>query len=230
MNKDTNSERIVNTITGNWEKRNLPKMAKALPVWVMPDHLTLLGIMASTIIAAGYILSNLSGWWLLLSNLGLFIHWFADSLDGTLARVRHIERENYGYFVDHMCDVWTVILMCLGLGMSPLMQMEIAMFLAVGYLMINVYVHITVYTRRIFVLSYSRFGPTEIRIIIIILNFVLIFWNPVILYFRKMPLSFFDLMGIAASIIFLLIFITRFFKEAKELYHLDDGKLAKISV
>ena len=68
MKNQRKAERIINTWTDSWEKRNLPKMAKALPNWVLPDHLTILGIIAGFVIAIGYILTWYSNWWLLFCN------------------------------------------------------------------------------------------------------------------------------------------------------------------
>jgi archaetidylinositol phosphate synthase len=33
-----------------------------------------------------------------LANAGLILNWFGDSLDGSLARMRRIERPKYGFF------------------------------------------------------------------------------------------------------------------------------------
>ncbi|MFQ6673717.1 MAG: CDP-alcohol phosphatidyltransferase family protein, partial [Fidelibacterota bacterium] len=150
-------------------------------------------------------------------NAGLFVHWYSDSLDGTLARVRHVERERYGYFVDHMSDTWTTFSICLGIGLSPLMRMDVALFLATGYLMVSSYAHIAAYVRRVFVLSYGRFGPTEVRIIIALLNTTMIFWNPVVGSYRGGIFTAVDLGGVVLGIILLLIFAGVAIRDAKEL-------------
>ncbi len=218
------AERVIDTFTGPFEKKYLPKMARALPRWIMPDHLTILGIFSSFLIAGGYILAWFSPYYLLLANLGLIVHWFADSLDGTLARVRHTERERYGYFVDHICDAWTVLLVCFGLGASPMMDMRTAMFLAIGYFMLNIYVHIAAYSEGVFRLSYGRMGPTEVRIFIFIVNIVLIFWNPMITSVRNSPVRALDAGGIAVACIFIIIFIVSAIRDAIRLDRLDRAK------
>src|SRR6056297_1697872 len=184
MKKNKKARRIINTLTGPIEKKILPKMASALPNKVKPDHLTVLGIIASLIIVVGYVLVWRSKLWLLLCNFGFILHWYADSLDGTLARVRHTERENYGYFVDHICDAFSTVVICIGIGLSPLMQIESGLLLAIGYLLLNIYSHVSAYTTRVFNISFLKIGPTEIRIILIIFNTILIFWNPVIIKFE----------------------------------------------
>lgn len=224
MDGSKKAKRIIDTFTGPWEKRNLPKMAAALPEWVTSDHLTVLGIVAALVIAAGYVMTWCSPWWLWLSNFGLALHWYADSLDGTLARVRHREREKYGYFVDHISDAWATFVLCLGLGASPLMDMRVALFLAVGYFLLNIHVHILAYTERVFRISYGRMGPTEVRIFIFAINVVLIFWNPVVAHFRGLPITALDVGGMAVGTAFVIIFVVAAIGDAIKLDQQDRVK------
>lgn len=221
MDEPKKAQRIINTLTGPWEKKHLPLWAQALPPWINSDHLTILGILAGFIIGAGYILCRYSHWWLLLTNFGLLVHWYADSLDGTLARIRHKERERYGYFVDHMSDAWTTLILCVSIGFSTMMQLDIALFVAIGYLLMMVYAHVRAYTHHDFVLSYGRFGPTEVRIVIALLNFVLIFWNPVIYQQGSEVRTLLDAAGFTIGCIFIIIFMTVGIREAIKLDRLD---------
>lgn len=224
MAEEHQAKRIIKTLTGPWEMRHLPKMAAALPKWVVPDHLTVLGILAAFVIGIGYALTRYSPQWLWLSNFGLFLHWYADSLDGTLARVRHIERERYGYFVDHITDAFSVFIICLGLGASPLMDLRVAMLLAVGYLLLNIYAHVAAYTRELFILSYAKIGPTEVRIFIFLANLVLMFWNPEVGEIFNVSLTAVDLAGLVITIIFISLFIILAIKDAIKLDRLDRAK------
>lgn len=221
MEKKQKAQRVIDTMTGRWEKRNLPKMAAALPQWISSDHLTILGIFASLVISFGYIMTWYSPWWLMLANFGFLMHWWADSLDGTLARVRHLERERYGYFVDHICDAWSTVIICVAFGLSPLMRLDIGLYLAIGYLMLNIYAHVAAYSEGIFRLSYAKIGPTEVRIIIVIVNCILIFWNPVFLTFRNIQLTVVDVIGAVIATIFMIIFIIASIKTAIILDKLD---------
>lgn len=224
MDKNRQAVRINDSFTRGFEKKWLPRMANALPERVTPDHMTLIGILAAFIVAAGYLMSGLSPWWLMLSNFGLVLHWYGDSLDGTLARVRKCERERYGYFVDHVCDIGTVVLIAISMGASPLMQMEIALFVAVGYSMMNVYVHIVAYTRQKFLLSHGKIGPTEFRIILIMINMVIILWNPVIFTWNDELYRVLDAAGIAIAVMLFSTFIFKSINGAKQLNDLDTGK------
>jgi archaetidylinositol phosphate synthase len=224
MAAEKKAQRVIATLTGPWEKRHLPRMAEALPAWVTSDHLTFLGIIAALVIAAGYVLTRWSSWWLWLANFGLILHWYADSLDGTLARVRHREREKYGYFVDHICDAWTTLVLCLGLGLSQLMDMRVALFLVVGYFLLNIYVHVMAYTQGIFRISYGRFGPTEVRMFIFFANIVLIFWNPIVAHHGGDPITALDVAGLSLGVLFVTIFIVSSIQDAIKLDKLDRAK------
>ena len=218
------AKRVIDTLTGPAERKILPKMAATLPVWVTPDHLTLLGLVAAVLIAAGYVLTRLSPWWMVLVNFALILHWYADSLDGTLARVRNIERERYGYFVDHICDAVAAFLACLGLGASAYMDLRVGLFLVIGYFMMNIYVYTATYAKGEFKLSYGKLGPTEVRIILFIVNIIVPFWNPVVCSVYGDPIRALDIAGIAAGIVFMVVFTVCSIRDAKELDRLERAE------
>jgi len=224
MENQQKAKRIIDTLTGPWEKRNLPKMAAALPCWISSDHLTILGIIAAIIISLGYILTWYSSWWLMLANFGFLLHWWADSLDGTLARVRHEEREQYGYFVDHICDAFSTVIILMAFGFSPLMRLDVGLFLAIGYLMLNIYAHVGAYSEGIFRLSYAKLGPTEVRILVVIVNTILIFWNPVVFILNQNPWTIIDIVGGLMAGLFLLVFVIVSIIDSLKLDSIDRAK------
>src|SRR5262245_1133517 len=86
------SDRDLRSMTANLEKKILIGIARRLPLWVQPDHLTALGVIAMAGASVCYRLMVLSPLALLGVNFCLFLNWFGDSLDGTLARVRDRQR------------------------------------------------------------------------------------------------------------------------------------------
>jgi phosphatidylglycerophosphate synthase len=114
------------------EGRVLEWIARRLPAWVMPDHLTALGVLAAVGIAAAYALSNRDPVWLWAASGLLVVHWFGDSLDGTLARVRKSERPRYGYYLDHLVDAIATALIGIGLGLSPYMLLATGLVLGIA--------------------------------------------------------------------------------------------------
>ncbi len=166
-------------VLGSWlsplEKPVLLWMAARLPAWMTPDVLTFIGIVGSMLILAGYCLTLVNKYFLLLASFGFALNWFGDSLDGTVARYRKIERPKYGFFVDHSVDAFNEVCIFIGVGISPYAQFTIAMLALAGYLLMSVNVFLTTYVTGEFRLSYAKLGPTEARLLAIAANlFVLL--------------------------------------------------------
>lgn len=161
-------------ITARIEKRALEAMARHLPGAIHSDHLTVIGVIAAVGVAVGYALSALSPHWLWLASAMLAVNWWGDSLDGTLARVRNAQRPRYGYYIDHSVDAFTTTIIGVGIGLSPYVGLIVGLALVILYLMmsINVYLESTVY--GVFKMDYGLIGPTEVRIILILVNTLLV--------------------------------------------------------
>jgi phosphatidylglycerophosphate synthase len=136
----------------------------------MPDHLTALGVVAALGIAVAYALSNESSAWLWAASALLVVHWLGDSLDGTLARVRGIERPRYGYFLDHLVDAVATACIGIGLGLSPHMLLVTGVLVVVAYLVLSINTYLETQALGTFALGYGRIGPTEIRLLLVALN------------------------------------------------------------
>jgi archaetidylinositol phosphate synthase len=152
-------------------------MARRLPAWVTPDTLTLVGVAAAVLIGVSYVLTAYSLAWLWAASLGFVVHWWGDSLDGTLARVRDIRRERYGFYVDHQCDALSALLIFTGLGLSPLMPLPVALFLLIGYYLMMILVNLVTIARDVFKISFGGVGPTEARLFMIAANTAVFFSN-----------------------------------------------------
>jgi phosphatidylglycerophosphate synthase len=153
----------------------LPQLARALPEWVLPDHLTALGTFAA--IAAGLCLaqSGDDAGYLWAANALLLVHWFGDSLDGTLARERKIERPRYGFYLDHLMDMLSVAAILLGYGSSPYLHMSIAMFAIAAYYLVAINTHLELKTLGVYAIAYNGLGPTEARLVLMACNVLLAF-------------------------------------------------------
>jgi archaetidylinositol phosphate synthase len=152
------------------EGRILEWIARRLPARVMPDHMTALGVLAAIGIAAAYVLSNGDKAWLWAASALLVVHWLGDSLDGTLARVRGIERPKYGYYLDHLVDAVATALIGLGLGLSPWMLLSVGLLIVIAYLVLSINTYLETSVFGTFSLGYGRFGPTEARLALIAVN------------------------------------------------------------
>ena len=141
-----------------------------MPARVTPDHLTALGVLAAFGIAAAYLLSNRDPAWLWAASALLVVHWLGDSLDGTLARVRKIERPTYGYYLDHLVDAIATAVIGIGLGLSPHLLLATGMVLVIVYLVLSINTYLETQALGVFRLGYGRLGPTEARMGLIALN------------------------------------------------------------
>jgi phosphatidylglycerophosphate synthase len=157
------------------ETRALEWIARRLPRWVMPDHLTALGVLAAIGIAAAYALSNRDPAWLWAASGLLVVHWLGDSLDGTLARVRRSERPRYGYYLDHLVDAIATALIGVGLGLSPYMLLATGMVIVIAYLVLSINTYLETKVFGVFSLGYGRLGPTEARLALVAINTLLVF-------------------------------------------------------
>jgi archaetidylinositol phosphate synthase len=163
-------QRINDSVLGPLERPALAWLVRRLPPKVVPDHLTAFGVFGALLTATGFVLSCRSLTWLWLASLGLIINWLGDSLDGNLARLRHIERPRYGFFIDHTTDLFCQSLTFIALGLSPLAHFGMACLGLITFLMAFVYTLIAAQTRATMRITYFYFGPTEIRALLLVGN------------------------------------------------------------
>jgi phosphatidylglycerophosphate synthase len=164
------------------EKRALLWLAARTPRWIGPDHLTLLGLAAQLGAGVCYALAawNRSALLGVIACLGL--NWLGDSLDGTLARVRQQQRPRYGFYVDHMVDSFGALALMGGLALSGYMYPWIAIGLLVAFLMLSIQSYLATHALGEFRLSFWRFGPTELRILLAAGNLALL-WKARVHFF-----------------------------------------------
>lgn len=168
--------RIQTSLLNGAEKKALVWLAKRQPNWATSNMLTFIGTMGAILCAVGFGLANYNLQWMWLSVAGLAINWYGDSLDGSMARVRHTQRPVYGFFIDHNVDIFTIIVMCVGAGLSPIVRMDVALLVLVAYLAISAHTYIGTILKNEFKLTYGKLGPTEFRVIAAIFIIFLIYF------------------------------------------------------
>jgi phosphatidylglycerophosphate synthase len=168
--KFTNARRVNQALTAKLEKRALLWMAERAPGWVTSDRLTLLGLGAQIGAGVCYALTRYDRRALLLVIICIALNWLGDSLDGTLARVRRQERPRYGFYVDHIVDIFGAAALMCGLGFSGLLHWPVAMAMLIAFLILAGESYLATYTLSRFELSQGIFGPTEIRILLVVGN------------------------------------------------------------
>src|SRR5271166_1746674 len=202
------ARRVQESWVAGAEKKALLWLAARTPPWIGPDHLTVLGFAAQVGAGACYALARWNRY-ALLGVIGcLALNWLGDSLDGTLARVRRQLRPRYGFYVDHMVDSFGALALMGGLALSGYMQPWIAVGLLVAFLMLSIQSYLATQTLGEFRLSFWRFGPTELRILLAVGNLALL-WKPQV-HFLGGYYRLFDLGGAigAAGMGLMVVFFT----------------------
>jgi archaetidylinositol phosphate synthase len=227
MPRKKDYKRITTTFLSFIEKPLLHFLVAHLPRRIKPDHLTLLGLFGSVLTGLGYFLSSYSPYYLWLSSFGLLVNWFGDSLDGSLARYRHIERPVYGFYIDHAIDSMTMVLIGIGAGLSPYARFDCALFALIGYLLVSILVYLNTCVSGVFKISFYGFGPTEIRLFIIIINTVIFFHGAGQFHFRGMDISLLDVAAIFLAIILFAFYILSVFVDGRKLKRMEEEKYRK---
>jgi archaetidylinositol phosphate synthase len=150
------------------EKKALHWLALHMPAWINSDHLTLIGLAAMVTAGAGYWTASRNKYALLIVVASLAVNWFGDSLDGTLARIRNCQRPRYGYYVDHVIDLFGTTTMLGGLALSGYMSPMIALALLAAFVLVEAEVFLATLVHQIFRMSCFHIGPTELRIVLAI--------------------------------------------------------------
>lgn len=212
----TSARRVNQSLTASIEKRALLWMAEHAPRWVSSDQLTALGLCAQIGAGVCYGLSRYDRRALLLVILFIVLNWLGDSLDGTLARVRQQQRPRYGFYVDHMVDVFGSVALMTGLTCSGMLHWQTAIAMLVAFLILSSESYLATYTLSCFELSQGLFGPTEIRILLIVGSLALL-RNPYATVFGHRMLLF-DLGGAIGVVGMLATAIGVTIRHTAELY------------
>lgn len=206
MTPQTPITRIQQNVLAAYERRLLNWICPRLPRWVTPDILTVSALVGAVIVFAGYAASAIDPNWLWASVAGYVLHWFGDSLDGSLARYRSIERPRYGYFVDHSADALGGLFIVGGIGVSPYVRVDMALFALIGYYLLAIHTFLGARVVGEFKLSHISAGPTELRLILIALTVAMyVFGNsgPMFMSLRPLDLAV-GAIGIILTSIFLI--------------------------
>ena len=220
-------QRVNDILLGPLERPALKWLAAHMPHWVTPNICTIIGMLAALLIMISYGLSMVDRNFLWLASLGYVLNWFGDSLDGTLARYRHIERPVFGFFIDHTTDALNEVMIFVGLGLTPYISFPSACLALVGYLLLSVLVYVRTCVVGEFQISYSKLGPTEIRVLAILLNTIMYFVGVRTISLTvgslgELTFSPYDLALVAVALLLLYFFMTTAIQETIRLAKVNE--------
>lgn len=215
-----NHQRVNDILLGPLERPALRWLSAHMPAWVTPDVCSGIGVFGAFLTLICYGLSNFDRNFLWLASFGYVVNWFGDSLDGTLARYRHIERPKYGFFIDHMLDAACQVMIFLGLGLTPYISFNIACLALIAYLLLSVLVYVRLCVVGEFRISYGKMGPTEIRVIAILINTLMYFAGPGSLEFTlgaagRVAINIYDALVVVITLLLLSFFVSTGSRQAR---------------
>ena len=213
------AKREQTSVLAPLERAALRGLARRMPACVNSDHLSLLGLVAMFLAGVFYALSGRNPLLLHLVNLCIFLNWFGDSLDGTLARYRDRQRPRYGFYVDHIIDTFGTMFLILGLALSGYISERVAAVVLVVFLMLAINSYLAAYALGIFKISQGLFGPTEIRLLLIIGNLTLLHSAHTRILGHRFLL--FDVGGVISAVAMGAILIFSSIKNTHALYRLE---------
>lgn len=216
------AERTQTSALSGVEKRVLIWLARRIPDRVHSDHLTALGFLALLGVGLSYWYARYSKIGLLLVAVFFALNWFGDSLDGTLARVRDRQRPRYGFYVDHVLDACGSVFVFAGLALSGYMSERIAVGLLIAYFLLSIEVYLATYTVGEFRLSFGAFGPTELRLLLILGNCALLY-DPFVTFAGKQYLLF-DVGGVVGIVCMSAVLLWSVAKHAVYLRRADSAR------
>jgi phosphatidylglycerophosphate synthase len=222
QSKPAQLDRIQQNVLAAGERRLLNWFCARMPAWVTPDRLTGFGTFGAVVIFFGYAFSEWSPHTLWFAILGYVMQWFGDSMDGSIARWRKIERPKFGYFIDHSVDGLVILLIMGGIGWSPYVRMDVALVTLAGYLLLSIHAYLSARVIGELKLSYMFGGPTELRFVLIAMTLAMMWFGPGGQVFEKW--SGFDLFVGAAGALLHFLFIKQTLVTARRLDLMERQK------
>lgn len=201
------AERVQTNLVARVERSILDDLCRQIPDWTTPDQLTAVGLAGAGIAGLAYWASAWRQEFVFVACVGLVINWLGDSLDGSLARHRSIERPRYGYFLDHSVDSIGVVIILIGIGASPFASMSAALYALVGYLLMIIHVAIRNHVTGSMQLTFAYCGPTEIRILLISISCFAYFLGLRAIGVHGVPHSIYSIILLVVGTTFVLLFL-----------------------
>jgi len=231
VEKTENSQRIQTSVLNAAEHKALVWLAERQPKWMTSNILTGIGVLGSIIIAVGYILSNQNLNWLWLASFGFLVNWYGDSLDGNLARFRKTQRPIYGYYLDHTVDAINEICMFIGIGLSSLVNIWITVIALIAYLLLTINVSMDAHLKKEFKLTYAKLGPTELRLILVIMNTLFLLVPAIREYHQEITIAgtpfvigIFDYLAAFITVALIIVYLSAVVKDLNEYAKIDPPK------
>lgn len=153
------------------EKKLQRWLARRVPRGIETYHLTLLTVVWSAVVILAGFMSTGHVAWLWLSSIAILLQYLTDLVDGEVGRQRGTGLIKWGYYMDHFLDyvfLCSYLISYLFIVPPEFVYYHFFLLAVVGSFMVNSFLAFAVTNK--FQISYFGIGPTEIRIVFILVN------------------------------------------------------------
>ncbi len=206
-------KKVGRSILHTPEQRFIAWAVPKIPAGIETYHLTLATIPICLLIILCSFLAKEDIRWLLGAAALVAMQWLTDSLDGAVGRARQTGLIRWGYYMDHLLDYFFLAAVMIGymiLLPDKSKWLFFFVFALVAGFMVNSYLVMAATNK--FRIAHLGIGPTEIRLIFILINILLVLFGRTHLAF----LLYFLLPFAFAGLVFIV------YKEQKVIWDMDQ--------
>ena len=157
------------------ERRLARFILPRIPAWLQTYHLTMLTPVWSALIVLFSYLAKQNLRWLWVVNLMIILHYFTDHFDGKLGKYRDTGLCRWGFYMDHFFDYGFLSSVLIGYALllpeRALFNMLLVLCVFSAFMF---HTYLMLAASEEFTVSFFRFGPTEMRIALIVCNALLV--------------------------------------------------------
>lgn len=189
----------------------LPRVPKHIETY----HLTLTTILWCALIIAFSYFASYEIRWLWAVSFSILMQYITDLLDGAVGRERNSGLIKWGFYMDHFLDYLFLCSILIGysLMLPDQYKFRIIIILALfGAFMVNSFLSFA--ATNDFRISYLGIGPTEVRLMFILVNTLLVFFGKTHLAAALPYVLVFAMLGLVATV----------YRTQKIMWDLDMGK------
>ncbi len=160
------------------ERRLAPIVLPKIPAWLETHHLTMLTLVWSLLILAFSYLATTNIRWLWLVSVMIFLQYITDHYDGKIGKYRNTGLVRWGYYMDHLLDYFFLSSVIIGYAfiLPEKSRLQLLFTLAIfGAYDMSTFLAFAATDRL--KISYLKFGPTEFRLALIVINALLILFG-----------------------------------------------------
>ena len=160
------------------ERRLAPVVIPRIPRWLETHHLTMLTLAWSLLILLFSYFAKTNIKWLWGVSVMIFLQYVTDHYDGKVGKFRNTGLLRWGYYMDHLLDYFFLCSVLIGyaflLPESSRLQLMIMLALFAAY---DFSTFLAFAATDHLKISYLKFGPTEFRLALIVINTLLIVYG-----------------------------------------------------